>query len=757
MNEINNLYRTKQKLSVSGYRLMPFYSEQWKAYLMETSEYYIELYRELQKVPENWKMGAKESHFWMAAIDCMMSNLKQTLFTESARGVVKRLSVEKLDLIEDNIEVLKKPPIQLGRVLLNYWLLWRCLRNVWANSEVVYYHVAGGWPMVEENDSEWNKFAKDVEELGLKIQKARGDDPIGKLRTWVDERIRTAEDESVYREVMLGHKKIEPDVRLVENILRMIARVLEDRPEDVKKGNVGFDRDIFAEAFMEWAEMFKKAAKALPRVRKPYHGVFRAAYNWNRYGRLFFGGTAKFWNKIEKIILPEVDTKSALYPEMEPAVRRADIYNFRRSEGKDILVPFLGNVDKYFKKVADYNERLGEFYADAIQGDNSDTAGKSKNGITKKDADYFLRGPWNIFNFLKQTSFDNVKKFIALCLAQDVAKDSDCYLGITRAGYIIAALLGWAAHRPVACIAVNPVPHLGQLGYDLPSNTLLIDESFRTGYTQHLVFEYLKKKEKTNIKFFTMTSCRNWGYPGANVFPLSFLETPLDIKNNNGQLNPEELIQLNPLCSTAVQEWDIEKRLAGLATVDIDRLAEELKSAANISVQSSKRHNRQVNKYDITRITLFPDLHMRVIMWMALKVKKELKDLERQKKAPISKLVIFLGSEYAVAYSGLFTLVWKYWQEKGDYGNLPDVEWSPSVRGLQETAVIDKNNFCVFMDITYDTGHVCEERKARILERKEESDLAGTDVFNLVIAPFADKKEIGKMSKSSFLVELNCE
>jgi len=132
---------------------MPFYSEQWKLYLMETSEYYIEVYRELQKVPENWKMTAKESRFWMAAVDCMMSNLKQTLFTESARGVVKRLSVDKLDIIEDNIEVLKKPPIQLGRVL-NYWFLWRCLRNVWANSEVVYYHVAGGWPRVEENDSE---------------------------------------------------------------------------------------------------------------------------------------------------------------------------------------------------------------------------------------------------------------------------------------------------------------------------------------------------------------------------------------------------------------------------------------------------------------------------------------------------------------------------------------------------------------------------------------------------------------------------
>ena len=107
MYEINNLYRIKQKLSVSGYRLMPFYSEEWKMYLMETSEYYIEMYRELQKVPENWKMRAKESRFWMVAVDCMMSNLKQTLFTESARGVVKRLSVDKLDLIEDNIEVLK--------------------------------------------------------------------------------------------------------------------------------------------------------------------------------------------------------------------------------------------------------------------------------------------------------------------------------------------------------------------------------------------------------------------------------------------------------------------------------------------------------------------------------------------------------------------------------------------------------------------------------------------------------------------------
>ncbi|MCD4727939.1 MAG: hypothetical protein K8R46_09775 [Pirellulales bacterium] len=88
MHEINNLHRIKQKLSVSGYHLMPFYSEQWKAYLMETSEYYIEMYRELQKVPENWKMTAKESRFWMAAVDCMMSNLKQTLFTGGNKAVI---------------------------------------------------------------------------------------------------------------------------------------------------------------------------------------------------------------------------------------------------------------------------------------------------------------------------------------------------------------------------------------------------------------------------------------------------------------------------------------------------------------------------------------------------------------------------------------------------------------------------------------------------------------------------------------------
>ena len=308
----------------------------------------------------------------------------------------------------------------------------------------------------------------------------------------------------------MGHKKIEPDVRLVENILRMIARVLENRPEDVKKGNVEFDHEVFAEAFMEWAEMFKKVAKALPRVRKPYHGVLRAAYNWNRYGSLFFGKTAKFWDKIEEIILPEVNTDAALYPEREPAARRADIYDIRKSAGKDILVPFLGDVEEYFKKVAEYNERLREFYADVIRGNNSDSARESKDSITKKDADYFLRGPWNIFNFLKQTSFDNMKKLIALCLAQDDVKKSECYLGITRAGYIIAAMLGWAARRPVACVAVNPVPHLGQFGYDLPSATLPIDESFRTGYTQNLVFEYLKKKGKTNIKLFTMTSCRDW-------------------------------------------------------------------------------------------------------------------------------------------------------------------------------------------------------------------------------------------------------
>ncbi len=230
---------------------------------------------------------------------------------------------------------------------------------------------------------------------------------------------------------------------------------------------------------------------------------------------------------------------------------------------------------------------------------------------------------------------------------------------------------------------------------------------------------------------------------------------PLDVEDNATQLNPEELIQLNPLCATAVQKWDIEKRLDGLAVTDIDGLAEELKGAAIISVQSLKGDNRQIEKYDVTRIALFPDLHMRLTMWMALNVKKELKDAEKQKKAPISRLVIFLGSEYAVAYSGLFTLVWKYWQEKGAYGDLPDVEWSPSVRGLQETAVIEKDDFRVFMDITYDTGHVREEREARIRERVK--NIADRDIFNLVIAPFADKKEIGKMSKSSFLVELNCE
>ena len=755
MYEINNLHRIKQKLSVSGYHFMSFYSEEWKAYLMETSEYYIELYRELQKVPENWKMTAKESRFWMAAVDCMMSNLKQTLFTESARGVVKRLSVEKLDLIEDNIEVLKTPPIQLGRVLLNYWLLWRCLRNVWANSEVVYYHVAGGWPRVEENDLEWNKFVRDIEELGRKIQKARGNDPIGELRTWVDERIRKAEDESVYREVMLGHRKIEPDVRLIENILRMIARVLENRPEDVKKRNVGFDHEVFAEAFMEWAGMFKKVAKALPRVRKPYHSVLRAAFNWNRYGKLFFGGTAKFWDKIEKIILPEIKKNAALYPEKEHAVRSADIYDIKKSAGKNILVPFLGDVDEYFKKVTEYNIRLREFYADVIQGNNFDSEKESKNSIKKHDADYFLRGPWNIFNFLKKTSFDDIKKFISLCLAQDVAKNSDWYLGITRAGYIIAALLGWAARKPVACVAVNPVPHLGQLGYDLPSATLLIDESFRTGYTQHLVFEYLKEKGITNIKLFTMTFCKNWGYPSENVFPLSALEVPLDVDDKAMQWNPEKLIRLDPSCATAVQKWDIEERLDWLAAVDIDRLAEELKGAAIISVQSSKGDNRQIEKYDVTRIALFPNLHMRLTMWIALSVRKALKDAEKQKKARISKLVIFLGSEYAVAYSGLFTLVWKYWQEKGDYGNLPDVEWSPPVRGLKETEVIGEDDFRVFMDITYDTGHVCEEREVRIRERVK--NIADRDIFDFVIAPFADKKEIGKMSKSSFLVELNCE
>ena len=155
------------------------------------------------------------------------------------------------------------------------------------------------------------------------------------------------------------------------------------------------------------------------------------------------------------------------------------------------------------------------------------------------------------------------------------------------------------------------------------------------------------------------------------------------------------MILLNPSCATAVRKWDIEERLDGLTAVDIDGLAEELKGAAIIRAQSSKGHNRQIEKYDVTRIALFPDLHMRLTMWMALNVKKELKDAERQKKAPISRLVIFLGSEYAVAYSGLFTLVWKYWQEKGDYGRLPDVEWTPPVRGLQETAIIGKDDFRV--------------------------------------------------------------
>ena len=66
---------------------------------METSEYYIEFYREMQKVHENWKMHAKESRFWMAAVVCMMSNLKQTLFTENTRGVLKRYFVDKLGII----------------------------------------------------------------------------------------------------------------------------------------------------------------------------------------------------------------------------------------------------------------------------------------------------------------------------------------------------------------------------------------------------------------------------------------------------------------------------------------------------------------------------------------------------------------------------------------------------------------------------------------------------------------------------------
>ena len=50
MRETNNLHRIKQKLSVSGYRIMPFYFEQRKAYLMEISEYYIEAYRGQQQI-----------------------------------------------------------------------------------------------------------------------------------------------------------------------------------------------------------------------------------------------------------------------------------------------------------------------------------------------------------------------------------------------------------------------------------------------------------------------------------------------------------------------------------------------------------------------------------------------------------------------------------------------------------------------------------------------------------------------------------
>lgn len=752
MPEMNNLYKIKQKLSVSGYHFMPFYSEEWKSYLMETSEYYIEMYRELQKIPGKWGLPDKESSFWMAAVDCMMSNLKQTLFTESARGVVKRLSVDKLDLVEDNIEALRHPPIQLvAKRLLNYWLLWRSLRNIWANSEVVYYHVAGGWPKIEENDSKWNEFVRDVEKLIRKIENASGKDPIGELRTWVDTRIRDAEDEDVYREVMLGHRKIEPDVRLIENILRMIARVLENRPEDIKKENVRLDHDAFVRAFLEWAKMFKKLAKALPHIRKPYRSVFKAAYNWRRYGKLFFEKTAEFWSEIEEIILPEVDTDAVLAPEREPAVHSVNICKIERpvgKNGKDIIAPFLGDANAYFKKVAKYNIKLEKFYAEFIRGNTSDSAEKSKDNTIREDPDYFLRGPWNTFNFLKQTTFDNMKDFVALCLAQNIVKSSNCYLGITRAGYVIAALLGWIADRPAACVAVNPVPHLGQLGYDLPPSTLLIDESFRTGYTHNLVFEYLKKKGKRNIKLFTMTSYRNWGYlDEKEVIPLSFLEMPLDLNDKEMRLRPEEMILLNRLCTADIQECDIQERFKNLGEVDVGALTEKLKKAAIIKVLSPK-----IEKYDVTRISLFPDLHMKLITWMAREVREELKAAENPKKG---KLVIFLGSEYAVAYSGLFTLIWKYWQKEGTYGALPDIEWSPSVRGLQETAVIGEDDFRVFMDITYDTGHVCEERKTQIKERVEGID--DRDIFHLVIAPFADKKKIGEVPKSNFLVELNRE
>jgi hypothetical protein len=50
MNRPKNLYRIKQKLAVFGYRFMPFYSEEWEQYLMETSEYYIEAYQGPQQV-----------------------------------------------------------------------------------------------------------------------------------------------------------------------------------------------------------------------------------------------------------------------------------------------------------------------------------------------------------------------------------------------------------------------------------------------------------------------------------------------------------------------------------------------------------------------------------------------------------------------------------------------------------------------------------------------------------------------------------
>lgn len=747
MYEINNLYRIKQKLSVSGYRFMPFYSEEWKAYLMETSEYYIEMYRELQKVPANWKMTINESRFWMAAVDCMMSNLKQTLFTESARGVVRRLSVEKLDILESNIDALEEPPVQLGRIL-NYWLLWRGVRNIWANSEVVYYHVAGGWPKVKESDSEWKNFVRDIEKLGQKIQETRNNDPIGELRTWVDKRIRKSEDESVYREIMLGHRKIEPDVRLIENILQMVARVLENRPEDVKRESMGFDQDVFADAFLKWLEMFYKIGNVLPRIRAPHHGSFWPAIKWKWYGSLFFKSTARLWNKIEGIIHPEIMDAALHCPVQKYKADRqsSEIYAIK----KDVLFPFLGDVDTYFMQVREYNKNLKQFYAQVIQENDSgldDNAKSSSNG--KDDADYFLRGPWNICNFLKHADFEEMKLLASLCLAQDDVKESECYLGITRAGYIIAALLGWISGKPVACAAVNPVPHVGQSGYSLPSSILLIDESFRTGYTQNLLFEYLRKKSKSDIHLFTLTNYKNWGYPTDRLLPLSFLEIPMGLEDHNKNLKSEDMISLNPLCKTAAQDMNIEARLDALPGMDISKLTEELKAAAIINVQSSKNARRRVEKYDITRITLFPDLHMRLAAWMATKVREELMTCNT------SNLGIFLGSEYAVAYAGLFALIWKYWQKKGDYGKLPDVEWSPPVRGLQETAVFSNDGLSVFMDISYDTGRVYGERKARIMEKVK--NMAKQNIFDLIVVPFADKKEIGKIPNSCFLVELNCE